>query len=78
VPDKVKGRVFGFEFAALTLTESISVLAAGYTQDHFGWSLIRVSNTFGWLGIIVFSLWLVFFLITRNKLHSYENTQTTS
>ena len=75
VPDRVKGRVFGFEFAALTLTESISVLAAGYTQDVFGWSLIRVSSTFGWLGILVFGLWLVFFLITRNRLQNYEATQ---
>jgi len=76
VPDKVKGRVFGFEFAALTLTESLSVLAAGYTQDNFGWSLIRVSNTFGWLGIFVFLLWMVFFLATRNRLHSVETVQS--
>ena len=77
VPDRVKGRVFGFEFAALTLTESISVLAAGYTQDHFGWSLIRVSSTFGWLGATVFLLWMTFFLTTRNKLHSiYETAQS--
>jgi MFS family permease len=74
VPDKVKGRVFGFEFAALTLTESLSVLAAGYTQDVFEWSLIRVSSTFGWLGILVFILWMAFFLATRKRLHKYENT----
>jgi MFS family permease len=74
VPDKVKGRVFGFEFAALTLTESLSVLAAGYTQDVFEWSLIKVSSTFGWLGIIVFILWMAFFLATRKRLHKYENT----
>ncbi|NJC95596.1 MAG: MFS transporter, partial [Anaerolineae bacterium] len=72
VPDHVKGRVFGFEFAALTLTESISVLAAGYTQDAFGWSLVTVSNTFGWLGIVVFLLLMIFFLTTRDKLHRYE------
>jgi len=75
VPDKVKGRVFGFEFAALTLTESISVLAAGYTQDNFGWSLVRVSSTFGWLGVFVFILWLAFFLSTRKQLDSYESAQ---
>ena len=77
VPDRVKGRVFGFEYAALTLTESISVLAAGYTQDHFGWSLIRVSSTFGWLGVTVFLLWMTFLLTTRSKLHSiYETAQS--
>ena len=77
VPDRVKGRVFGFEFAALTLTESISVLAAGYTQDKFGWSLIRVSSTFGWLGVSVFILWMTFFLTTRSKLHViYETAQS--
>jgi MFS family permease len=77
VPDRVKGRVFGFEFAALTLTESISVLAAGYTQDAFAWSLIRVSSTFGWLGVLVFALWMAFFLATRKKLHRYESSETT-
>lgn len=76
VPDKVKGRVFGFEFAALTLTESLSVLAAGYTQDVFQWSLIRVSSTFGWLGVLVFVLWMVFFLTTRKRLHRYESTES--
>jgi MFS family permease len=76
VPDKVKGRVFGFEFAALTLTESLSVLAAGYTQDIFAWSLVRVSSTFGWLGVIVFILWMAFFLTTRKRLHSYENAES--
>lgn len=76
VPDKVKGRVFGFEFAALTLTESLSVLAAGYTQDIFSWSLVRVSSMFGWLGLIVFILWMAFFLTTRKRLHKYENTET--
>jgi len=73
VPDEVKGRVFGFEFAALTFTESISVLAAGYTQDNFGWSLVKVSNTFGWLGITVFFLWMIFFILTRTQLHTYKN-----
>ena len=76
VPDKVKGRVFGFEFAALTLTESLSVLAAGYTQDIFAWSLVRVSSTFGWLGVIVFILWMAFFLTTRKRLSRHENSES--
>ena len=76
VPDNVKGRVFGFEFAALTLTQSISVLAAGYTQDVFQWSLIRVSSAFGWLGVLVFILWMAFFLATRKRLHEYESNDS--
>ncbi len=75
VPDNVKGRVFGFEFAALTLTESLSVFAAGYTQDVFQWSLIRVSSAFGWLGVLVFIIWMAFFLATRNRLHRYESAE---
>ncbi len=75
VPDVVKGRVFGFEFAALTLMGSLSVFAAGYTQDIFNWSLIKVSSTFGWLGVIVFMIWMVFFLTTRKNLHRHENAQ---
>jgi len=76
VPDKVKGRVFGFEFAALTLTESLSVLAAGYTQDIFAWSLVRVSVAFGWLGVIVLILWMAFFLAARKRLNGYESTRS--
>jgi MFS family permease len=78
VPDQVKGRVFGFEFAALTLTESLSVFAAGYTQDVFQWSLIRVSSAFGWLGVLVFVLWMAFFLATQNRLHRYESAESIS
>jgi MFS family permease len=68
VPDKVKGRVFAFEFAALTLTESISVLAAGYFQDTFAWSLARITFIFGWLGVGVCIIWLFFYLSTRKRL----------
>jgi len=76
VPDKVKGRVFGFEFAALTLTQSLSVLAAGYTQDFLDWSLVKITFTFGWFGIIVFSLWMGFYIFTRKRLDRYKNTQS--
>jgi len=75
VPDKVKGRVFAFEFAALTLTESISVLAAGYFQDTFAWSLVRIALIFGWLGVVVFVIWLFFYLSTRNKLEADEEVE---
>lgn len=76
IPDKVKGRVFAFEFAALTLMQSLSTLAAGYTQDAFEWSLGRITLTFGWLGVIVFVLWMFFYLSTRKRLHKYEGIQS--
>jgi predicted MFS family arabinose efflux permease len=76
VPDKVKGRVFAFEFAALTLTESISVLAAGYFQDTFTWSLTKIAFIFGWLGVAVFVIWLYFYLSTRNRLDVNEEVQS--
>ena len=72
VPDEVKGRVFGFEFAALTLTESLSVLAAGYAQDTFAWSLTRITFTFGWFGVGVFTLWVLFFLSNRSNIHDHK------
>lgn len=74
VPDKVKGRVFAFEFAALTLTQSLSVFTAGYTQDTFNWSITRVTFTFGGLGVFVFLLWMVFFFISRKSLQNFEST----
>jgi len=72
VPDKVKGRVFAFEFAALTLTESISVLAAGYFQDTLAWSLTRIAFLFGWLGVLVCVIWLVFYFSNRKRLQAEE------
>lgn len=78
VPDKVKGRVFAFEFAALTLTESISVLAAGYFQDTFAWSLVKIAFIFGWVGVAVCGIWLFFFLFTRKRLSTDEEARSES
>jgi len=75
VPDKVKGRVFGFEFAALTLTQSLSVLAAGYAQDLFAMSLFRITLVFGWLGVIVFILWMFFFIASQKTITNSDGTQ---
>jgi len=73
IPDKVRGRVFAFEFAALTLTQSLSIFIAGYTQDVFGWPLNQIALSFGYLGIIVFILWMLFFFVSWKSLHKYEN-----
>jgi hypothetical protein len=76
VPDKVKGRVFAFEFAILTLTQSLSVLAAGYAQDDLGWHLNQITAAFGGLGVLVFILWMLFFVISRNRLTNDEVVQS--
>jgi MFS family permease len=75
IPDKVRGRVFAFEFAILTLTQSLSILAAGYAQDVIGWSLDRITLAFGIFGAAVFILWMIFFLSNRKNLHTYEIDQ---
>ena len=36
VPDRIRGRVFSFDFALVTLTLAISSAVAAWTADHFG------------------------------------------
>jgi MFS family permease len=68
VPDEFRGRVFAFEFAVLTLTQSISTLAAGTMQDVLGWHVRRAATTMGWLGIGVTGIWVVVYLFALPKL----------
>ncbi|HSM71966.1 MAG TPA: MFS transporter [Anaerolineales bacterium] len=75
-PDRVRGRVFAFEFAALTLTQSISIYTAGYVLDVLGWPLGRVTLVFGSFGLIVFTFWMVFILAGRKSLYKYESDQS--
>ena len=63
VPDRFRGRVFAFEFAALTLTQSISTFFAGYGQD--AWGLRVTTAVLGSLGLGVFLVWLVFYWRAR-------------
>lgn len=72
LPDKVRGRVFAFEFAFLTLTQSVSIFAAGYAQDNLVWPLDQITLAFGSLGVIVFLFWMLFFIASRKNLHKYE------
>ncbi|MCL4265357.1 MAG: MFS transporter [Anaerolineae bacterium] len=64
-PDVFRGRVFAFEFAALTLTQSISVLAAGYGLDNLGWTVQQVTLSFGVLGFVMALLWFGFIFTHR-------------
>ena len=60
VPDQFRGRVFAFEFAALTLTQSISIFWAGYAQDTIGLSVRQISFTMALVAAIVGLAWLIF------------------
>ncbi|MBK8433351.1 MAG: hypothetical protein IPL28_19560 [Chloroflexi bacterium] len=67
MPDKVRGRVFAFEFALLTLTQSISIYWAGAAQDWLGWDVRLVTLSMGGLGTAVALLWLIFVWQVRHK-----------
>ena len=67
VPDRYRGRVFAFEFAILTLTQSISILAGGWLLDTAGLDVRQVTAVFGLLGIVVSLLWLAFYAANRGR-----------
>lgn len=67
VPDRFRGRVFAFEFALLTLTQSISIWWAGYAQDQLQWTVREVTASAGIAGLFVSLLWLAFHLRTLSR-----------
>lgn len=69
VPDQYRGRVFAFEFAALTLTQSISTVLAGVLIDA-GFTPPEVVGLSALAGLIVTALWLFFHLRFRVRLNS--------
>ncbi len=72
IPDRYRGRVFAFEFAALTLTQSISILGAGYGLDSLNLTVDQVTLFFGLLGVVVACVWLAFLLINRRRIAAGE------
>ncbi|MFW5943613.1 MAG: MFS transporter [Chloroflexota bacterium] len=64
VPDRVRGRVFAFEFAILTLTQSLSTFWAGFAQDTLFFSVRQVTIGMAIAGVVVTLLWFVFHLRT--------------
>ena len=60
VPDKVRGRVFAFEFALLTLTQSLSTVWAGIALDSLQLDVARIALIMGSGGLIVTCGWLLF------------------
>ncbi|GIV68515.1 MFS transporter [Caldilinea sp.] len=67
LPDRLRGRVFAFEFAALTLTQSISTLWAGYAYDNLGWSLGETLFSAGVVSIFATAGWMLFYLRVRER-----------
>ncbi len=67
VPDTVRGRVFAFEFAVLTLTQSLSIYWAGLAQDSLGLDVRQTTILTAWAGLGVFVAWGLFFLRTRGR-----------
>ncbi len=58
-PDAFRGRVFAFEYAALTLAQSASTLWAGLAQDQLGWSATQVALAMAGLAVVTGGVWLV-------------------
>lgn len=70
VPDQYRGRVFAFEFAALTLTQSISTLASGHLIDTWGLSIQGVMAVMGITSGLMALLWAGFHLSFLRRLRS--------
>jgi len=60
VPDRYRGRVFSFEFAALTLTQSISTLVGGYLLDAAGMPMQGVMAVMATTSVVTTLMWLAF------------------
>lgn len=73
VPDRFRGRVFAFEFALLTLTQSLSIYWAGFAQDGLGLDIRQVATITGLFGLAVGLVWSLFILrnASRIKTASY-------
>jgi hypothetical protein len=64
IPDRFRGRVFAFEFALLTLTQSISTFWAGFAQDTLGLTVRQVTAGMALVALVMGLGWLVFHLRT--------------
>ena len=67
VPDRYRGRVFAFEFAMLTLTQSVSILLAGILQDSPQWGLQQATLIFSGLGVLFSFMWISFYGWSRRN-----------
>lgn len=60
LPNRVRGRVFAFEFAAQTLTQSLGTLWAGYAYDALALNVQQVLAAAAALGAVVTLAWVLF------------------
>ncbi|WP_420643451.1 MFS transporter [Candidatus Leptofilum sp.] len=67
VPDRYRGRVFAFEFAMLTLTQSISTLLAGIFQDSPMWGLNQTTVLFAGMGVLFSFGWISFYTWSKRN-----------
>ncbi len=67
IPDRLRGRVFAFEFAAFTLAQSFSTLWAGYAYDNLGWSLPQVLLSAALASVVITAAWVIFYLRVRGR-----------
>ncbi|MFZ0547259.1 MAG: MFS transporter [Candidatus Promineifilaceae bacterium] len=75
VPDRVRGRVFAFEFAMLTLTQSISTIWAGLIgQDRLGFDVRQIALSMSVVATVMALLWLIFHLRTISRPQSQLQT----
>lgn len=67
IPNRLRGRVFAFEFAALTLTQSMSTLWAGYAYDNLGQTLPQIFFSAALGGAAVTGAWTIFYTRVRRQ-----------
>lgn len=67
LPDAVRGRVFAFEFAALTLTQSVGTLWAGYAYDTQGLSLSEIFAVAASVCTVIGIAWGFFYVYARRR-----------
>jgi MFS family permease len=67
VDDDYRGRVFSFEFAILTLAQSISTLWAGIGLDQFGLGVQGVLRWTSLFALLISVVWLLFLFWSRER-----------
>ncbi len=58
--NRFRGRVFAFEFATLTLTQSIATILAGLAVDRLQMDVQDVLLVMGGVGLLMTAVWLLF------------------
>ncbi len=58
--DKLRGRVFAFEFATLTFAQTLAVFWAGYAPDNLGWSLFETMRSLALIAVVTTAVWSFF------------------